>query len=78
MNKPLLVKDKDGKLAIPSADVLGFDPAELRKKYLAERDRRIRKDGAHQYVDIDGDFEHYKEDPHITETIVRDPVTETV
>ncbi|MCC6707101.1 MAG: NAD(P)/FAD-dependent oxidoreductase [Gammaproteobacteria bacterium] len=77
MNKPASLV-KDGKLCIPSPDVLGFDPAELRNKYNAERDRRIRKDGATQYVDIDGDFEHYKEDPHITETIVREPVTETV
>ena len=54
MNKPVSLVT-DGKLTIPSAEVLGFDPAELRKKYYAERDRRIRKDGANQYVDIDGD-----------------------
>ena len=45
MNKPgSLVKD--GKLTIPSPDVLGFDPQELRHKYNFERDRRLRPEGA--------------------------------
>ena len=77
MNKPVSLV-KDGKLTIPSAEVLGFDPQEVRRKYDFERDRRLRPDGAAQYQDIDGDFEHYKEDPHITERIERAPVQETI
>lgn len=29
---------------------LGFDPDELRAKYLAERDKRLRSDGNQQYI----------------------------
>jgi cation diffusion facilitator CzcD-associated flavoprotein CzcO len=67
-----------GKLVVPSPDVLGFDPQELRKKYDFERDRRLRPDGASQYQDTDGDLHHYTDDPHISERIVREPVTETI
>ena len=77
MNKPVSLV-QNGKLTIPSAEVLGFDPQELRRKYDFERDRRLRPDGAAQYQDIDGDLDHYKDDPYITERIARAPVQETV
>jgi len=67
-----------GKFQIPTIEELGFDPAEMRRKYDFERDRRLRADGAKQYQDVRGGFEHYNEDPHITEKITRDPVKETV
>ncbi|MGD9603330.1 MAG: flavin-containing monooxygenase [Gammaproteobacteria bacterium] len=80
MNKPEPSQSfvKDGKLRIPTAAELGFDPAELRRKYDFERDRRLRPDGAAQYQDIEGDLHRYEDDPHISGRIVRDPVTETV
>ena len=37
---------------------LGFDPEELRAKYRAERDRRIRPDGSAQYRGATGEFGH--------------------
>ena len=37
---------------------LGFDPAALRARYRAERDKRLRADGNEQYVKIDGQFDH--------------------
>ena len=77
MNKPVSLV-KDGKLTIPSADVLGFDPQALRQKYNFERDRRLRPEGAAQYQDVDGDLDHYKDDPYISERITRAPVQETV
>ena len=77
MNKPVSLVT-DGKLTIPSPELLGFDPQELIKKYDFERDRRLRPDGEAQYKDIDGDFERYKEDPHVTQRIERAPVQETV
>ena len=77
MNKPVSLV-KDGKLTIPSPDVLGFDPQELHQKYNFERDRRLRPEGAAQYQDVDGDLDHYKDDPYITERIVRAPVQETI
>jgi len=39
---------------VPTPEQLGFDPAELRKKYAAERERRLREDGNNQYREITG------------------------
>ena len=75
MNKPVSLV-QDGKLVIPNAEVLGFDPQEIRRKYDFERDRRLRPDGAAQYQDVDGDLDHYKDDPYITKRIERAPVQE--
>jgi hypothetical protein len=33
----------------PSVEELGFDPQELRQKYDAEREKRLRADGNDQY-----------------------------
>ncbi len=44
---------------------LGFDPASLKAKYRAERDKRLRKDGNEQYVEISGQYAHYLEDPYV-------------
>jgi len=44
---------------------LGFDPAVLKAKYRAERDKRVRTDGNEQYVEIKGQFAHYLEDPYV-------------
>jgi cation diffusion facilitator CzcD-associated flavoprotein CzcO len=76
MNKPESIPQrKQSTSRIPSADELGFDPNELRAKYNYERDRRLRADGEAQYQDTDGDLYHYNDDPHITERIVREPIT---
>ncbi|MGE6698893.1 flavin-containing monooxygenase [Hyphomonas sp. NPDC076900] len=56
---------------------LGFDPNQLRARYRAERDKRLRKDGNEQYVNVAGQFAHYLEDPY-TERIARAPVTDHV
>lgn len=67
-----------GKMRIPSADELGFEPQELRRKYAFERDRRLRPDGEAQYQQTDGEFETYNKDPHISERIERAPVEEDI
>ena len=59
------------------SDVLGFDPAELKARYLAERDKRIRPDGNEQYTEVVGRFAHYDDDPY-TEWIERDPIVDSV
>src|SRR6185437_5734389 len=41
---------------VSATDDLGFDPAALKRKYLAERDKRLRADGNEQYVEIAGRF----------------------
>jgi cyclohexanone monooxygenase len=58
-------------------DKLGFDPALLRAKYDAERDRRLRADGNAQYVHIAGKFAHLLDDPY-TPRVARAPVREKV
>jgi cation diffusion facilitator CzcD-associated flavoprotein CzcO len=56
---------------------IDFDPAVLKAKYLAERDRRLRQDGNEQYVEVAGDFSNYVDDPY-TPRIERAPVFDTV
>ncbi len=77
MNRPVSLV-KDGKLAIPSPEVLGFDPQALLRKYHFERDRRLRPEGAAQYQDVEGDLDHYKDDPYLTARSTRAPVQETI
>lgn len=57
---------------------LGFDPDELRAKYEAERDKRLRSDGTQQYVQVTGAFEHLTDDIYATEDASRDPVSREV
>ena len=47
------------------SDMLGFDPTDLRAKYRAERDRRLRGDGVEQYREVEGVLSHYKDDPYV-------------
>ena len=58
---------------------LGFDPDELREKYRRERDKRIRKDGEDQYVEMAGEFAHYaNDDPYVAPGFTRDPLDEEI
>ncbi|NUP00175.1 MAG: NAD(P)/FAD-dependent oxidoreductase [Nonomuraea sp.] len=49
-----------------------MDKQALRRKYLEERDKRLRPDGNDQYVRLTGRFAHYLDDPY-TPRIERDP-----
>ncbi len=53
---------------------LGFNPDELREKYVQERDKRLRDDANEQYGHIEGDFSYLEKDPFVEEEIKRDPV----
>jgi cyclohexanone monooxygenase len=68
--------------AEPSAkrgiDNLGFDPDALKKKYIAERDKRLRADGNEQYRNIDGEFAHYLDDPYVEPGFTRAPLMDEV
>ena len=68
--------------AEPSAkrgiDDLGFDPDALKKKYIAERDKRLRADGNEQYRNIDGEFAHYLDDPYVEPGFTRAPLMDEV
>lgn len=58
---------------------LDFDPAALRARYRAERDKRLRSDGEDQYFEAAAEFAAYAdEDPYVDEPLERDPVDITV
>ncbi|MGA9796594.1 MAG: NAD(P)/FAD-dependent oxidoreductase [Rhizomicrobium sp.] len=61
--------------AATKTDDLGFDPAALKAKYRAERDKRIRAEGNGQYVEIKGQFAHYLDDPYVA-PITRAPLND--
>ena len=50
----------------------------LHQKYLAERDKRLRAEGAAQYVEMDHPFIGDVDDPYAGDTIVREAVSEDV
>ena len=55
-----------------------FDPEQLRAKYRAERERRLRPDGDTQYREIAGDLAHYGDDPYVDPGFSRAPVNDAV
>ena len=57
---------------------LDFDPVELRKKYRAERDRRIKAEGNDQYIKIEAQFSHYLDDPYVEPGFERAPLTDEI
>ncbi len=56
---------------------LDFNPDELRDRYRAERDKRLRADANEQYTEVAGDFSHYLDDPYIS-PIEREPIVKDV
>ncbi len=57
---------------------MGAAPAEMKAKYLAERDRRLRDDGNEQYVEVVAEFSHYVDDPYVEPGFTREPVFDDV
>ncbi len=47
---------------------------QMRKKYQAERDKRIRDEGNEQYVEVTGDFSHVIDDPYVEPGFERDAI----
>jgi cation diffusion facilitator CzcD-associated flavoprotein CzcO len=58
-----------------STDDIDFDA--VHAKYLAERDKRLRPDGNHQYIEVKDQFAHYVDDPYV-EVVDRDPLFDEV
>jgi len=50
---------------IPTPAELGFDPEQLRKKYAAERQKRLRADGNSQYQEVAGDLARFEADHYV-------------
>jgi cyclohexanone monooxygenase len=51
------------------------DTEALRRKYEAERLKRVRSDGSAQYVAITGRYAHYLDDPYVEPGFTRGPIT---
>lgn len=49
---------------------------ELHAKYIEERNKRLRKEGVEQYVEMDHPFIGDVEDPYVDEKLERDPIEE--
>jgi cyclohexanone monooxygenase len=59
--------------------ILGFDPEEIRARYRAERDKRLREDGEAQYIELSGQFAHYAEDdPYVEPGFTREPLSHEI
>ncbi|MCK0172727.1 NAD(P)/FAD-dependent oxidoreductase [Mycolicibacterium sp. F2034L] len=60
----------------PTDTPTDVDIPAMREKYAAERAKRLRPEGAAQYLELEGDFAEFAEvDPYTTRT-ERDPITE--
>ncbi|HMO74971.1 MAG TPA: NAD(P)/FAD-dependent oxidoreductase [Sphingopyxis sp.] len=55
-----------------------YDGDALRAKYLAERDKRLRREGDAQYIEASGDFAGFVADPYVEPGFAREAVTEEV
>jgi cation diffusion facilitator CzcD-associated flavoprotein CzcO len=55
-----------------------FDPDALKRKYLSERDKRVRADGNAQYIEVKAEFSRYIEDPYVEPGFTRAPVFDHV
>ena len=73
MSKP---PTADRKPDVLDPEVLGFDPAEVRRKYAEERAKRMREAGNDQFVEVTGEYAHFEDDPHVEPGFTRDAITE--
>jgi len=60
-----------------TTDQAAIDRHAIHERYRVERDKRLRADGAAQYIEPSGRFAHLGEDPWIGD-VERDPVTDEV
>jgi cation diffusion facilitator CzcD-associated flavoprotein CzcO len=56
----------------------GFDPEALRDRYREERNKRLREDGNEQYIEVEGEFAHFLDDPYAEPGFEREPLTDEV
>jgi cyclohexanone monooxygenase len=75
---PLDAGDPKKEAGETMADQPAYDAEALHAKYLAERDKRLRRDGDSQYLDASGDYEDFVADPYVEPGFVRDPIREEI
>ena len=71
---------RDGTVIGTTADAIPHtirDKETLRRRYLEERNKRLRPDGNDQYIRLTGRFAHYRDDPY-TPRVEREPKTDSV
>jgi cation diffusion facilitator CzcD-associated flavoprotein CzcO len=61
----------------PVNEERSIDRDELRRRYRAERDKRLRPEGNDQYIEPTGRFAHFLEDPYVPR-VEREPLTDEV
>lgn len=62
-----------------AAAKLTFDPEALKKKYVEEREKRMRYNaGVEQYRSVGGDFAWLLNDPYVAEKAQREPIEQSV
>ncbi len=59
-------------------DVLDFDLDALKQRYREEREKRVRKEGEAQYLEVEDDLADYWEMDPYSDPIVRDPISEEI
>ena len=74
----MTIEKLESGVASPGPETLGFDPDALRAKYRRERDKRIRRDGNEQYLEVEGEFARYVDDPYVEPGFSREPLTDDV
>ncbi|MGZ6022807.1 MAG: flavin-containing monooxygenase [Rhizomicrobium sp.] len=57
---------------------IDFEPDTLKSKYLSERDKRLRRDGNAQYIEVKAEFSRFVEDPYVEPGFTRAPVFDDV
>jgi cyclohexanone monooxygenase len=57
---------------------LSEQDAALKRKYLAERDKRLRKDGDRQFIEAKGEFADFAFDPHAVKPMTRPAISEDI
>ncbi|MCC6917763.1 MAG: NAD(P)/FAD-dependent oxidoreductase [Alphaproteobacteria bacterium] len=55
-----------------------FDPENLRRRYVEERDKRLRPEGNEQYIGVEGRFAHFMDDPYVDPGFTRAPLADEV
>jgi cyclohexanone monooxygenase len=76
--EPEVVAPKAAEAQPVQTEELGFSPEEVQARYAAERQKRLRTDGVEQYIDVEGIFKHYTDDPYVSGPSTRAPISEDV
>src|ERR1700712_26403 len=60
-------------------DGVDFDPDAVRERYRLERNKRLRENGADQYIEMAGEFARFAEDdPHVEPGFTREPIVDEI